>query len=62
MLCDPKGATLRAYGVRKLTGHARRMTFVIDGSGTIREVYLEVSPAGHAAEVLADLRALSSED
>jgi peroxiredoxin Q/BCP len=37
---------------------AARHTFLIDPSGIIRKVYLDVSPPTHSQEVLADLDAL----
>ena len=58
MLCDPDGGVLRAYGVRGITGHAKRVSFLIDGEGRVLKVYPKVSPSKHAAEVLADLEAL----
>ncbi len=34
-------------------GFAKRMTFVIDGDGTVRRVFEDVDPAVHVDEVLA---------
>lgn len=42
-------------GVAKLSA---RHTFLIDPSGVIRKVYLQVDPAKHSAQVLADLAEL----
>jgi peroxiredoxin Q/BCP len=43
-----------AFGVaRPLVGVAKRTTWLIDPDGTLRKVYLKVTPKGHAAEVLA---------
>jgi peroxiredoxin Q/BCP len=43
-----------AFGVaRPMVGVAKRTTWLIDPDGTLRKVYLNVSPKGHAAEVLA---------
>ena len=43
-----------AFGVaRPLVGVAKRTTWLIDPDGTIRKIYLKVTPKGHAAEVLA---------
>jgi thioredoxin-dependent peroxiredoxin len=39
---------------------AARNTFLIDPKGTIRKVYLKVSPQGHSEEVLAELHELQS--
>ena len=59
MLCDPEGEVLRAYGVRGMTGFAKRVSFLIDGEGKVAKVYPKVSPAKHAAEVLEDLKSLA---
>jgi peroxiredoxin Q/BCP len=46
-----------AFGVsRPMVGVAKRTTWLIDPDGTLRKVYLSVSPKGHAAEVLAAAR------
>jgi peroxiredoxin Q/BCP len=42
-------------GVAKLSA---RHTFLIDPTGVIRKVYLDVNPSKHSAEVLADLSEL----
>jgi peroxiredoxin Q/BCP len=42
-------------GVTKLSA---RHTFLIDPSGTVQKVYLDVKPDAHSTEVLADLDAL----
>jgi len=43
-----------AFGVaRPLVGVAKRTTWLIDPDGTLRKIYLKVTPKGHAAEVLA---------
>ena len=60
LISDPGGrAVVSAFGVsRPPLGVARRTTWLIDEDGTIREVYLKVTPKGHAAEVLERARAL----
>ena len=46
-----------AFGVaRPLVGVAKRTTWLIDPDGTLRKIYLKVTPKGHAAEVLAAAR------
>jgi peroxiredoxin len=53
---------IEAYGAwgeqerdgKKVTG-LLRSTFVIGKDGMIRKAYPQVAPAGHSAEVLADL-------
>jgi peroxiredoxin Q/BCP len=59
MLCDPEGEVLRAYGVRGLTGFAKRVSFLLDAEGRVHKVYPKVSPSKHAAEVLEDLKDLA---
>jgi peroxiredoxin Q/BCP len=61
LLADTKHEVSAAYDslqnvvVAKLS---KRHTFLIDPAGIVRKVYLEVSPAKHSEEVLADLSAL----
>jgi peroxiredoxin Q/BCP len=59
---DPDHSIAQAYGVWKqksMYGRTymgiERTTFVIDPRGRIAKVYPKVKPAGHAAQVLADL-------
>jgi peroxiredoxin Q/BCP len=59
LLADPTHAVCEQYGVwrndpRWGWGVARE-TFVVGPDGTIRHHFAKVSPAGHAAEVLAAL-------
>jgi peroxiredoxin Q/BCP len=61
LLADPEGAVVAAYGARSLIpGLARRVSYLVGPDGVIRRVYPRVSPARHAAEVLADLQALGA--
>jgi thioredoxin-dependent peroxiredoxin len=39
---------------------AARNTFLIDPTGVIKKVYLQVNPQGHSKEVLDDLQQLQS--
>jgi len=55
LLSDRDGAVTRAYGVDGWFGVARRVTYLIGPDGVVRKVYSNVSPSGHAAEVVADL-------
>lgn len=65
LAADAEGAVCAAYGVwvekslygRKYMG-IERATFLIDGSGRIRRIWRKVKVAGHAAEVLAAVKAL----
>jgi len=65
LLSDPEGALVTAFGAwkeknlyGKKTIGIRRSTFVIDGTGTIRKVWPDVKPEGHAEDVLAYLKTL----
>ena len=59
LLPDPDAKIARAFGVPVHLGFAKRVTFVIDKQGRIAKVFPDVSPKGHAQEVLAVLRGLS---
>ncbi len=63
LLADSRHAVMQKYGsIMEYNGMtlAARNTFLIDPTGLIRKVYLEVSPQGHSGEVLADLQQLQS--
>lgn len=57
LLADPDGALGRAFGL-SVSGFAPRTTFVIGRDGRIARVFPSVRVDGHAAEVLAAVRAL----
>lgn len=63
LLADEKKKVVKLYGVwgkKKMMGKEylgiKRMSFLIDEQGMVQEVYEEVKPKEHAAEVLADLK------
>jgi peroxiredoxin Q/BCP len=60
LLCDTDRRIGMAYGAcdSPSAGHARRISYVIDESGTIRHALANVDPATHADEVLGLLRNL----
>jgi peroxiredoxin Q/BCP len=65
LLADEDHKTAEAYGVwvkkmmfANLIMGIQRATFLIDGAGVIRNIWPKVKPEGHAAEVLAALKAL----
>ncbi len=63
LLADTTGATADAYGVKtRMFGMtiAKRQTFLISPDGKIAKHYASVKPDVHAAEVLADLKALGA--
>ncbi|MDE2001682.1 MAG: thioredoxin-dependent thiol peroxidase [Patescibacteria group bacterium] len=67
LLSDESKETLARYGVwaeksmmgRKYMG-ILRTTFLIDPHGKIAKIYEKVKPAGHAEEILADMRSLQA--
>jgi peroxiredoxin Q/BCP len=63
LLADVDGDVARRYGAYadwKLVSFARRYTFLIDAQGKIAKTYLKVDTSKHSAEIIADLKALSS--
>lgn len=63
LLSDPQGLVAAKYGALSDLGFikiAKRHTFIIDPHGGIAKVYLKVTPARHAQEIIADLKALSN--
>ncbi|MES3036116.1 MAG: thioredoxin-dependent thiol peroxidase [Gemmatimonadota bacterium] len=66
LLADTDHAVAEAYGVWKeksMYGRTymgvERTTFLIDGTGTLRQVFEKVKPAGHADEVATAISALT---
>lgn len=63
LLADKDGAVARRYGALSdwvVTRFARRYTFLIDAQGKIAKTYLKVDTSKHSAEIIADLKQLSS--
>lgn len=67
LLCDQDAAVAtqyESYGPKKFMGRdlvgIYRQTFLIDPQGQIAKIYRKVKPDQHAAEILADLVALTS--
>ncbi|NTW50549.1 MAG: thioredoxin-dependent thiol peroxidase [Chlorobiales bacterium] len=58
LLSDDKKKVSAEYGVLGSFGFAGRVTFLIDKAGKIRKIFKDVSPDGHAAEVLAIAKSL----
>lgn len=57
LLSDEDKQASKAYGVLSAMGFSKRVTFIIK-DGVIKKIYPSVSPAEHAAEVLADAKAV----
>jgi len=56
LLPDEQGALAAKYHVPIVDGRARRVTYLIDRAGLVAHVWPKVTPAGHAAEILAQIR------
>lgn len=56
LIVDTDGAIAKAFDVEG-GGYAKRVTFVIDGEGTITKVYDSINTETHASDVLAGLAA-----
>lgn len=62
LLADTGASVARQYGALSdwmVVKMARRYSFIIDPAGRIARVYLEVDPARHVQEIVADLKRLS---
>ena len=63
LLSDEDAKVIDLYGSLAKDGRLRlanRNTFIIDPRGVVRKIYLNVRPAKHSAEVLADLEKLQA--
>lgn len=63
LLADKDGAVAKRYGAYAdwtVARFARRYTFLIDAQGKIAKTYLKVDTSKHSAEIIADLKQLSS--
>jgi thioredoxin-dependent peroxiredoxin len=58
LLDDTNHELASAFGVPLSSGHAKRVTFVIDASGKVSKVFPNVNPDQHAAELIEALKAL----
>jgi len=59
LIADTKGEWAGAFGVSSTLGMYQRVSFLIGADGEIAKVYPDVDPGVHAAEVLADAKALA---
>jgi len=57
LLADTEGELAREFGVFE-DGVVRRVTFVLDRDGRVARTFLDVSPRGHAHQVLNFVRTL----
>ena len=54
LLADTNKSLMQSYDVDG-GGYAKRITYIIDSSGTITQVYDSVNTATHAQDIIADL-------
>lgn len=57
LLPDEKGEIAAAYHVPVTVGFAKRVTYLIDREGRVARVWPNVTPTGHAQEILAAVSA-----
>jgi len=61
MISDTSKEVITAYGVREVLGiTAKRSTFLIDPDGRVAHVWPKVKVEGHADDVVATLRGLTT--
>ena len=60
LLADPTKKITRAYGALAFYRMARRMTFIIDPEGKIRQIFRRVNPNSHVDEIVESLKQLQS--
>lgn len=53
LVVDADESVAKAFGVPVRLGFAKRQTFLIGPDGKIKKIWRDVTPAGHAAEILA---------
>jgi peroxiredoxin Q/BCP len=58
LVTDEKDTWSKAFGVGKMMGMHKRVSFLIAPDGTIKKTYGDVDPGVHATQVLADVNEL----
>ena len=53
---DTDGSLAKAFGVPLKNGYAARQTFLIGADGKLKKIWRQVTPTGHAAEILTAAR------
>lgn len=53
---DESGALAKAFGVPMKNGRVTRVSFVVGADGRIKRTFPQVTPKGHAAELLAAVK------
>jgi len=57
LISDSERQLVEKLGIKRESGAALRITFILDKEGKIRKIYENVNPAGHAQEVLSYIKA-----
>jgi peroxiredoxin Q/BCP len=60
LVSDPNGALAAAFGVQVRMGFTQRKTFIISPAGIVKFIFNDVTPSGHATQVLGIARSLST--
>ncbi|HEU4404994.1 MAG TPA: peroxiredoxin [Polyangiaceae bacterium] len=58
LVVDPDGEVAKAFGVPLRGGMASRQSFLIDQDGKVKKVWRQVTPSGHAQELLSAAKSL----
>ena len=58
LLSDPQKEVIKKYDTENKLGGTKRISYLIDGKGMIRKIYLNVKPELHAGEILEDVKQL----
>ncbi|MDX2021004.1 MAG: peroxiredoxin [Deltaproteobacteria bacterium] len=61
LIADSQGVWSKAFGVPRLFGMTKRVSFLLDAHGSVAKVYSDVDPGVHANQVLRDVAALTRE-
>ena len=58
LLSDEGGKLVDKLGIKSERGTAKRVTYVVDKDGKVRDIFSDVKVDGHTEEVLAAVRKL----
>ncbi|ATX81818.1 peroxiredoxin Q/BCP [Mariprofundus ferrinatatus] len=60
LLSDPDGEVIEEYSAHSSMNHlARNLSYLIDGDGIVKKVYLDISPDEHVRALTEDIRQLT---
>lgn len=59
LVSDKGGKIINLYGVVSPSNTARRVSFLVDGGGTVRHIWKKVDTNSHGDEILAKIEELS---